>query len=41
MIAMSVVGDVVFVSDEKDGVALAVQVGEEGHDFFTGLPRKT
>ncbi len=32
--AVGPVGDIEFVSDEDDGVALAVQPREQGHDFI-------
>jgi len=34
--AVRVLRDVVLVRDQNDGVALAVQVGEKGHDFLAG-----
>src|SRR5262245_17845658 len=35
--AMGVLRNVVLVRDQNDGIALTVQIGEEGHDFFAGL----
>ena len=33
---MSVLGNVIFVRDQNDGVSLTVQIGEQGHDFLAG-----
>src|SRR5271163_401159 len=34
--AVSILGDVMLVSDQHDGVSLAVQAVEQGHDFRSG-----
>src|SRR5882672_7149222 len=34
--AVSVLGNVIFVGDQNDGVSLTVQIGEQGHDFLAG-----
>ena len=35
--AMRVLGNVHFVRDYDDGITLAMQIFEKGHDFFAGL----
>jgi len=35
--AVGVLGDVVLMGDENDGIALRMQAIEQGHDLVTGL----
>ena len=34
--AVRVLRDVIFVGNQNDGVAFAVQIGKKRHDFFAG-----